>query len=126
MVSYSQKLQDPRWEDLRRKAYLRDDGLCQNCGQCNGAPHVHHKYYIHGRQPWEYPLCSLITLCDACHTAIHANSRALLPFERVLAALEGMMPNEVVAAEFAQRLESFMQRHNDLAGLCKLSSLLNE
>lgn len=37
-----------------------------------------------------------------------------------------MMPNDVMGAEFAQRLEDFMNRHNDFGGISKLSNLLNE
>jgi hypothetical protein len=28
---------------------------------------VHHTYYERGRDPWDYPINSLVTLCYACH-----------------------------------------------------------
>ncbi|WP_346856470.1 hypothetical protein [uncultured Draconibacterium sp.] len=33
--------------------------------------HVHHKYYILERLPWEYGNTELITLCDTCHWELH-------------------------------------------------------
>lgn len=32
--------------------------------------HVHHKYYLKGANPWEYPLEALCTLCPACHASL--------------------------------------------------------
>ena len=32
---------------------------------------VHHKFYVLGRNAWEYEDSSLITLCDKCHSQIH-------------------------------------------------------
>lgn len=28
---------------------------------------MHHRYYLHGKDPWEYPLEALVTLCESCH-----------------------------------------------------------
>lgn len=33
--------------------------------------HVHHKYYIHGKYPWDYPDSALVTVCSGCHQKIH-------------------------------------------------------
>jgi 5-methylcytosine-specific restriction endonuclease McrA len=33
--------------------------------------HIHHKYYVANREPWEYPDDALITLCSYCHEWIH-------------------------------------------------------
>lgn len=33
--------------------------------------HVHHKYYIEDRNPWEYDDDALITLCSDCHAKVH-------------------------------------------------------
>jgi hypothetical protein len=38
----------------------------------NPAPlHVHHRYYVLGRSPWEYDDDALISLCPDCHADIH-------------------------------------------------------
>jgi hypothetical protein len=35
--------------------------------------HVHHQYYKHNLQPWEYPDSALTTLCYSCHKMLHQN-----------------------------------------------------
>lgn len=37
--------------------------------------HVHHKFYVLGRLPWEYTLDELTTLCHSCHWELHQNER---------------------------------------------------
>ena len=32
---------------------------------------IHHKYYILGKKPWEYPDDTLVTLCEDCHKKRH-------------------------------------------------------
>lgn len=76
-VSYSEKLKDPRWADLRaefRASRITELGiLCENCGlETQGRTQVHHKRYIRGREPWEYDFAELRLLCEDCHTQIHA------------------------------------------------------
>lgn len=36
--------------------------------------HVHHKYYILDRLPWEYPDVDLVTLCNWCHWQFHGEN----------------------------------------------------
>lgn len=64
---YSEKLKDPRWQKRRLKIFERDDFKCQKCFETTETLHVHHVYYINGREPWEYPDFALITLCKGCH-----------------------------------------------------------
>ena len=35
---------------------------------------VHHKYYMQGLKPWEYPDDALVTLCEDCHKKRHQES----------------------------------------------------
>ena len=58
---------DPRWQRKRLEVYERDGWLCQNCNVQGRALTVHHTYYAHGRKFWEYPMASLITLCQECN-----------------------------------------------------------
>ena len=67
MKSYSEKLRDPRWQKKRLKILERDDWTCQNCLDTDRPLNVHHKYYIKGCDPWEYPPEALVTLCEGCH-----------------------------------------------------------
>lgn len=41
--------------------------------------HVHHKYYVLGRKPWEYPDEALITLCSDCHEKLHKSGIVDIP-----------------------------------------------
>lgn len=36
--------------------------------------HVHHKYYIKDKLPWDYPDDALITMCAMCHFEFHQNN----------------------------------------------------
>ncbi|WP_159478610.1 hypothetical protein [Dyadobacter sp. 3J3] len=51
--------------------------------------HVHHKFYILDKLPWNYHVEDLTTLCNICHTDFHKNNK--VPFyedERKLIKLD--------------------------------------
>lgn len=66
-LSYRDKLRDPRWQKMRLAVLSRDEFICTSCGTAESTLHVHHCYYDRGIEPWEYPMSSLITLCEYCH-----------------------------------------------------------
>ncbi len=73
MDEYSKLLLDPRWQKKRLEVLERDGFTC-SCG--NGLEdkvplHVHHKKYIYGRFPWDYPMDNFETLCEKCHKSEH-------------------------------------------------------
>lgn len=65
--TYSEKLRDPQWQRKRLEILSRDGWKCRHCGETTKTLAVHHKWYIHGREPWEYPDGVLVTLCEDCH-----------------------------------------------------------
>lgn len=65
--SYSEKLRDPRWQRKRLEILNRDKFTCIQCKCTDKTLHVHHCFYEWGRDPWDYPDTSLITLCETCH-----------------------------------------------------------
>ena len=67
MGNYLELLMDVRWQKKRLQIMKRDHWRCAGCGWNEGTMHVHHKYYIPGKKPWEYPNKALITLCELCH-----------------------------------------------------------
>jgi hypothetical protein len=67
--SYINKLKDPRWQKRRLEIMQRDNFCCQQCFLGTKTLHVHHKYYDHGKEPWDYPDKVLVTLCEDCHTS---------------------------------------------------------
>lgn len=66
-TAYSEKLRNPRWQKMRLQVLERDDWTCQWCGATDKTLVVHHLYYKRGAEPWEYPIESLLTVCDECH-----------------------------------------------------------
>lgn len=65
--AYAKKLRDPRWQKTRLKVLDRDKWMCQECYDISKPLNVHHCYYDGYKNPWEYPLGSLVTLCEDCH-----------------------------------------------------------
>ena len=67
MSEYSEKFKDPRWQKIRLEVFERDGWYCQKCNETEKTLHVHHKYYKKSKEPWEYPIEDLVTLCEDCH-----------------------------------------------------------
>lgn len=65
--SYSEKLKDPRWQKKRLETLDVADWTCQDCGTTTDHLHVHHFYYLKGKEPWEVEECQLGVLCEHCH-----------------------------------------------------------
>jgi hypothetical protein len=62
------------WHEFRQEVLRLDGYACTQCGRqrADGVRlHVHHKRYIAGRKPWEYPYDQCDTLCSGCHAAEH-------------------------------------------------------
>lgn len=80
--AYLAKLRDPRWQKKRLEVMQRDEFMCQICYDADSTLNVHHRYYlVPFRDPWDYPLEALVTLCESCHheeTFEMKNSEALL------------------------------------------------
>lgn len=73
-LTYKEQLQQPAWFAMRKDVYKRANDRCQLCGKENVRLNAHHSYYLRGKMAWEYPIESLIALCDACHSkAAHGN-----------------------------------------------------
>ena len=81
-AEYLEKFKDPRWQKLRLKVFERDEFSCQICYDELSTLHVHHRYYESNKEPWDYPLEALVTLCEDCNSEETENrpeeERALL------------------------------------------------
>ena len=81
-AEYLEKFKDPRWQKIRLDVFNRDEFACQICFDTESTLHVHHRYYESNKEPWEYPLEALVTLCEECHAGETENrsgeERALL------------------------------------------------
>lgn len=105
-TEYSAKLRDPRWQKQRLKILSRDDFACQSCLDSESTLHVHHCYYEAGKEPWEYPEESLVTLCESCHaveTDIAYAEKQLL--------LKSLSRRGFLAAQFADLATAFHKAH---------------
>lgn len=101
---YREKLQNSFWIAKRHWIIRLDNYHCRNCmqpafkkafdakniireGEKNPISNrafiiiedklelnVHHKYYMEGKEPWEYDDDALITLCPPCHKKEHENN----------------------------------------------------
>ncbi len=67
MSEYAAKFKDPRWQKKRLRILNRDDWTCQGCFDKSVTLNVHHRFYIKGKDPWDYPDHLLVTLCSTCH-----------------------------------------------------------
>lgn len=88
MATYNEKLRDPRWQRMRLKVMERDEWACQICYDSKSTLNVHHRFYDFGKDPWDYPIEALATLCEGCHEdetkrAPSAKRRLIRTLERV-------------------------------------------
>lgn len=70
-TKYSELLRDPRWQKMRLKKLESAEWCCQICYDSETMLSVHHKRYVKGRMPWEYPEHELVVLCQPCHESEH-------------------------------------------------------
>ena len=56
---------------MRLEVMGRDGFACKHCGDKTTTLNVHHEYYERGRDPWDYPMSALETVCEPCHKAEH-------------------------------------------------------
>ncbi len=69
--TYAEKLRDPRWQKRRLERLQASGWKCSECEAREEELHVHHRYYVSGREPWEYPDYALRVLCHDCHQIRH-------------------------------------------------------
>ena len=81
--TYSEKLKDPRWQEMREHIFGRDHYTCRLCHRRQETDVIlvlHHRAYLKGKEPWDYPNEYLITLCNECHEAEHGYSGGIVPY----------------------------------------------
>jgi 5-methylcytosine-specific restriction endonuclease McrA len=65
VMTYAQKLKDPRWQKKRLEVLSRDNFTCTLCNNSTFELQVHHLKY--SGEPWEASMENLETLCCHCH-----------------------------------------------------------
>lgn len=81
---YASKLLDQRWQQRKSAIQIRDNFTCKKCGCKDQTVHVHHRHYLHGREPWEYPDELLVLLCSRCHKEEEEAASVLVDMAPVL------------------------------------------
>lgn len=69
-MKYAELLRDPRWQKKRLEVLSAAEFKCSDCEDDKSPLHVHHRYYVSGRLPWEYPDFCFVVLCKTCHGMI--------------------------------------------------------
>jgi len=70
--TYSEKLLDPRWQQMRLRVFERDKWTCRCCGKADKTLNAHHPVYRpYAEGPWDYDVNELVTLCAECHSDEH-------------------------------------------------------
>jgi hypothetical protein len=77
-TEYNALLKSPLWFEKRKTILARDGNKCRCCGATTTLQVHHRQYHVRKRTgqfllPWKYQSKYLITLCDKCHSAGHAN-----------------------------------------------------
>ena len=72
-LQYKDKLIDPRWIEFRKRIYEKDGYRCTICKSKDRPLHAHHRFYKHNKEPWDYSVDDLDTLCNWCHESLHGN-----------------------------------------------------
>ena len=74
-MQYKDKLNDPRWIKFRKRVYAKDGYKCTICNTKDRPLNAHHRFYEKNKEPWEYSVDSLDTLCNWCHEFLHNPSK---------------------------------------------------
>lgn len=69
-MTYLEKLRDPRWQKMAADVKYLAGWRCDTCDADDINLQVHHKIYIKGREPWEYPIDNFQCLCEFCHREV--------------------------------------------------------
>jgi len=100
--AYFEKLKDPRWQRKRLERLEKSHWACDMCCDSESTLHVHHNAYFKGREPWEYDVDQLSTLCESCHADTHeAEDPLLLVASYVEASGSGPYDRDTVASLIA-------------------------
>lgn len=117
---YTETLRDPRWRKKRLEVFQRDKFTCRKCHDRETNLVVHPKYYLPGKEFWDYPLESFVTLCASCHqeeTADEAlisavkskfNASGIQDLTQAFSEMELLTSSEQVASVYAWALRNKM------------------
>lgn len=71
MAKYSDKLKNPKWQKKRLEILNLHGFKCEKCGCEEKELHVYHRFYLKGREVWQYDNDVFQVLCCDCHEKEH-------------------------------------------------------
>lgn len=71
MKDYKEQFKSPKWQKKRLEVLNLRGFKCEACEDEEKQLHVHHRFYIKGRQVHEYDNDVLQVLCEDCHKKVH-------------------------------------------------------
>lgn len=74
-LSYAEKLKSPKWQKKRLEILNLKGFKCEACGDEENQIQVHHRFYLKGREPWQYDNDVFQVLCEKCHEKLHAKDK---------------------------------------------------
>lgn len=123
-MGQNEAYKDPRYVTLRKKLIGERSGNCQRCGTPDARLTIHHGYYTHSTQPWDYESSTLWVLCWPCHTetqgelaAIHRQIALTHPSD-----LAGLFPivagaiDDIFLEEMHDAIEELRREENEFYG----------
>lgn len=93
-TNYSDKLKNPIWQKKRLEILQLRGFKCELCSCETKELHVHHRFYIKGRNVWEYDNDVFQVLCCDCHEKEHkkkeiaAKNLALSKYQNLINIIE--------------------------------------
>lgn len=99
-ISYSEKLKSPKWQKKRLEILNLRGFKCEICGNEEKELHVHHRFYLSKRQPWEYDNDVFQVLCSDCHEKNHKKEveiKEVVPkkYELLIGLIEAIEPFDI-------------------------------
>lgn len=75
-MDYHEFLQTPWWDAIRSYKRLREDNICEMCGDSDKTLHIHHpNYEIRGYE--DKYIDTLQCLCEDCHKEVHNKKKEI-------------------------------------------------
>lgn len=119
-MNNNEKLKDQRWENKRIEILNKRGCFCEICGGNDSILDIHHRFYIRGREPWEYDNDVFQILCRNCHNRVHRGNNGLPEEYGEIVKIIEQNKNKVTPIELEQLL-MVMFNHTDNIFLSRLS-----
>lgn len=65
------------------QVFEKDNWECLRCDCENKTLHAHHLEYENGKDPWDYNIADIVTLCEDCHTLAHDENHSEQIFKEI-------------------------------------------